>query len=128
VAGLRWNFDFGMEPRIGKEKAEYEKLLNAKASGVLNIPIQVAKSYREIQEWKVALESYEKASVASRRWVVAALSSFDMGVGTADDLLRAIEKYGYNRGKYIEALFNYNLSLAALDYSVGVINVSGVNE
>jgi len=37
-------------------------------------------------------------------------------------MLRAIEKYGYNRGKYIEALFNYSLSSAALEFATGMIN------
>jgi outer membrane protein len=65
------------------------------------------------------VDSYKKGATASRKWVVAALTSFDMGVGTADDMLRGIEKYGENQGKYLEALFNYNLSLAQLEYSVG---------
>ena len=44
---------------------------------------------------------------ASRKWVFAALADFDMGVGTADEMLRAIERYGQNRGKFLEALFRY---------------------
>jgi len=36
-------------------------------------------------------------------------------------MLRAIEKYGQNRGKYLESLFRTNLSLAELEYAVGVI-------
>ena len=55
-----------------------------------------------------------------RKWIVAALTSFDMGTGTADDLLRGIERYGQNRGRYLEALFNYTMSLAQLEYAVGV--------
>jgi hypothetical protein len=42
-----------------------------------------------------------------------------MGTGTADDLLMGIDRYGQNHGKYLEALFNYNLSLAQLDYDTG---------
>jgi outer membrane protein len=120
VAGIKWNFDFSLSPKIDKEQAEYQKLLHTKATGRLNIPIQVAKSYQEVHEWKVALEAYNQAAVASRKWVVSALANFDMGVGTADDMLRAIEKYGENQGKSLEALFNYNLSLAELKYAAGV--------
>jgi outer membrane protein len=120
VAGIKWNFDFGItRAKVDKERAEYERLLHAKDSGKLNIPIQVAKSYQETREWKVAVDTYNKATTASRKWVIAALTSFDMGVGTADDMLRAIEKYGESQGKYVEALFNYNLSLAELEYATG---------
>lgn len=120
VAGVKWNFDFGIsKAKIDKEKAEYGRLHYTKAFAKLNIPIQVAQYYQDVREWKVAVDSYKKGATASRKWVVAALTSFDMGVGTADDMLRGIEKYGENQGKYLEALFNYNLSLAQLEYSVG---------
>jgi outer membrane protein TolC len=73
-----------------------------------------------VKEYKVAVEAYDTGAVASRKWIVAALTGFDMGAGTADDLLRAIERYGQNRGKYLEALFNYNMSLAQLQYAMGI--------
>jgi outer membrane protein TolC len=121
VAGLKWDFDFGIKKaRIDKALAEYRKLLYTKASAEMNIPIQVAKAYEEILEWKEAAKSYHEGAVASRKWLVSAFADFDMGVGTAENMLRAIEKYSHNQGNYIEALFNYNLSLAQLRYAVGM--------
>ena len=121
VGGLNWHFDFGIaKAKIEKERAEYERLLHAKGTGRLNIPIEVVKYYEEVREWRVAGEAYEKATTASRKWIVAALSNFDMGIGTADDMLRGMEKYGENRGKYLQAVFSYNMSLAMLEYATGV--------
>ena len=121
LTGVNWHFDFGiMKARVEKERAEYERLTHTQATAQLNIPIQVIKSYQDAKQWKVATEAYQKAASASRKWIVAALTSFDMGTGTADDLLRGIERYGQNRGRYLEALFNYNMSLAQLDYAMGV--------
>jgi len=121
VTGVNWHFDFGiMKARVEKEMAEYERLSHTKAKAELNIPIQVIKSYQDVRQWKVAVEAYQTAAVASRKWIVAALTSFDMGTGAADDLLRGIERYGQNRGRYLEALFNYNMSLAQLEYAMGV--------
>jgi outer membrane protein len=121
VGGLKWHFDFGIaKAKIEKEKAEYERLLHAKGTGRLNIPIEVVKYYEEVREWRVAGEAYRNAAAASRKWIVASLSNFDMGIGTADDMLRGMEKYGENRGKYLEAVFGYNMSLAQLEYATGV--------
>ncbi len=129
VAGLKWSFDFGIsKAKVEKEKAEYARLRHSKASGRLNIPIQVARSYQEIREWKAAVAAYREAAAASRKWVVSALTNFDMGIGTADDMLRAIEKYGENQGKYLEALFSYHLSLAQLEYAVGTQTAKGAAE
>jgi outer membrane protein TolC len=121
VAGLKWNFDFGIgKAKVDKLTAEYDKLRHTKASAEMNIGIQVTNIYEEHLEWKKSLDSYQKAMVASRKWVLASMADFNMGVGTAEEMLKAIEKYGNNQGKYIEAIFHYNLSLAELEYAVGM--------
>jgi len=121
VAGLKWNFDFGISrAKVDKMRAEYHKLLHTKASAEMNIPIQVAKSYQENLEWQTAVNSYQKAASASRKWVFAAMTDFDMGVGSAYDMLNAIDRYGSNQGKYLEALLHYNLSWAELEYAAGM--------
>ena len=120
VSGMKWHFDFGiLAARVEKEKADYEKLRHTKATAEMGIPIEVTQRYHEVREWKTAVEAYDRAVAAARKWIVAALTNFDMGVGTADDLLRSIERYGQNRGKYLEALFNYNMSVARLEYAMG---------
>jgi outer membrane protein len=121
IAGLKWNWDFGISrAQVEKMEAEYNTLVSTRHNAAMNIPIQVAKAYQELLEYEKSAEAYHKAAVASRKWVVSAMADFDMGVGTADDMLTGIEKYGHNQGGYIEALFNYNLSLAELEYAAGI--------
>jgi len=121
VAGVLWHFDFGiLKARVDKERAAYEKLVHTKAMAELGIPIEVAQQFYEAEEWRAAVDAYDQAASSSRKWIVAALTNFDMGVGTADDMLRGIERYGQSRGKYLEALFGYNMSLARLEYAMGV--------
>jgi outer membrane protein len=120
VAGVKWDLDFGISSaKVEKGLAEYRKLLFSQDTAEMNIPIQVVKSYQEVLEWKESAKAYRKAAIASRKWVVTALGDFNMGIGTADDLLKAIDKYGENQGNYIEALFNYNVSLSELKFAVG---------
>jgi len=120
VAGVKWEFDFGIgRAKVDKVSAEYSKLLYTKASAEMNIRIQTVKSYQEVLEWKKAVNAYRKAVSSSRKWVITALADFDMGVGTAENMLVAIEKYGHNQSKYLEALFNYNMSLAKLEFVAG---------
>jgi outer membrane protein TolC len=121
VGGIKWNFDFGISrAKIDKTMAEYDRLLHTKAFAEMNIPIQVVRSYQEHMEWREAAKSFQQAATASRKWILTALSEFDMGVGTAYDMLNAIEKYGQNQGKYLEALLRSNLSLDELEYAVGM--------
>jgi outer membrane protein TolC len=117
---MKWDLDFGIKKaRSDKAYSEYRKLLYTKYRAEMNIPIQITKLYEEILEWKKAAESYHKAVIASRKWVVSALSDFDMGTGTSSNLLYAIEKYGDNEGNYLESLFNYQVTLAKFDMAIG---------
>jgi outer membrane protein len=128
VAGLKWHWDFGIgRARVDKAEAEYNTLLSTRSNAEMSIPIQVAQFYQELVEWKKSAESYHRAAIASRKWVVSAMTDFDMGVGNAQDMLTGIEKYGHNQGQYLEAVYNYKISLAQLLHAVGASNPSASN-
>ena len=121
VAGAKWDLDFGIgKAKIEKARAEYNKLVNTRTSAEINIPIQVTKIYQDHLEALSAMDSYRAAAVASRKWVLTAMTDFDMGVGSVDNMLRAIDMYGRNQGKYIEALYRYNMSRAELENASGM--------
>lgn len=122
VAGARWEFDFGIKKaRISGADAQYRKMRHTQKKAEMNIPIQVAKARDETIEWEKSAKIYQRAATASRKWVVSAFTDFDMGVGTAENLLRAIEKYGENQADYIDALFHYHLAVLDLRYATGSI-------
>jgi outer membrane protein TolC len=121
IAGAKWNIDFGIsKAKVEKARAEYNKLFHTKRSAEMNIPIQVAKSYHDHIEYGEALRFYQNAATAARKWVITAMADFDMGIETADAMLRAIEKYGQTQGSYIEALYKYNLTMAELELAAGM--------
>ncbi len=122
VAGLNWQWDFGIKKaRVSEARAEYQQMLYTRKKAEKYIPVQVAKAYEDIVEWNNSAKIYKNATTASRKWVVTAIADFDMGIGTAENLLRAVEKYGDNQGKYVEALLNYHLAAADLQYATGTI-------
>ena len=126
VAGLQWDFDFGIkQARIEEARANYRKVLYQQKTAEQGIPIQVAEAYEESIEWEKGASSYKEAASAARKWVVSSIADFDMGVGTAGNVLLAIEKYSENQGKYVEALFNHEMAMATLRYVTGTIRESG---
>lgn len=121
VAGAKWNLDFGISrAKVEKARAELNKLASQKANAEMSIPIQVSKSYQDLVEAFQSIESYRRAAVSSRKWVITSLTNFDMGTDTADDMLRAIERYGNNQGKYLESVYRYNMAAAELEYAAGI--------
>ena len=120
VLGTRWHFDLGMlQGKVHKARAEYQRLLHTRDVATLSIPIEVAQAYQEAVEHLHAFRASEQAALAARKWLVAALSTFDMGVGQARDILLALDRYGKNRGDYLSSLLHYHLALARLSYAIG---------
>ncbi len=119
-AGARWHVDFGIGTgSLDKARAEYQKMVNTEDYARRNVPLEVMKDYQDAIEQGKASHDYEQAAVGARKWVVASLSNFDLGIGSARDMFDAIDRYGKNQGNYLESLYNYNVAIADLDYAVG---------
>lgn len=118
--GMKWDFDFGItKAKIGQAQAELAKLKNTEKTALMGIPIQVAEAYGKVQEHYKGAKGNEKAYVNARRWVITAFSNFDIGLGTMDEVFRAIREYGETRGNYLLSLYNYHLAKAKLDNVTG---------
>ncbi len=119
-AGAQWHLDFGIGTgKLDKARAEYQKMRNTEEFAGKNIPVEVVKYYQDAIESQKSFVAYEQAAVGSRRWIVASFSNFDLGIGTARDMLDAIDRYGKNQGEYLRSLYNYHVSIARLDYAMG---------
>ncbi len=117
--GAAWHFDLGIgQGKVAKARADHQKLIHTKEFAEQNIPVEVAKYYQDSVEARASFQASEKSTIASRKWIIASFASFDVGVGTAKDMFDAIDKYGKNQGDYLMSLYNYNVSLARLSYSI----------
>jgi outer membrane protein TolC len=120
IAGAQWHMDFGIGTgKLDKARAEYQKMRNTQEFAEKNIPVEVVKYYQDAIEAQKSFVAYEQAAIGSRRWIVTAFSNFDLGIGTARDMLDAIDRYGRNQGEYLRSLYNYHVSVARLDYATG---------
>jgi outer membrane protein len=120
IVGARWHFDFGItKAKIAQAKGELEKLQNMERTALMGIPVEVAQAYAKVQENYKASQGLGKAYVNARRWLVAAFSNFDIGLGQMDEIFRAFERYGVSRGDYLTALYDYNLAVVKLEKATG---------
>ena len=125
VVGVKWHFDFGItKAKISQAQAELEKLQNQERTALMGIPVEVAQAYGKVQENYRASQGMAKAYVNARRWLVAAFSNFDIGLGQMEDIFKAFERYGVSRGEYLSALYEYNLAVAKLDKATGAYRLA----
>ncbi len=121
VVGFKYNLDFGIQAgRIKEAEAEVHKLEALREYARDGIPLQVQQAYDAVVEARRNAEAYELAHQNARKWLVAASSNVDLGVGEPRDLADAFVAYARTRGEYLQALYAYVFGLEQLAHAAGL--------
>ncbi len=119
--GLKWSIDFGITGgRVKEAQAEYYKLLEKKKFADDAIPFQVRKAYLDLEEARKNIIETEKAYRNARKWLVAAVANFDLGIGDAKDVADAAVAYSQMKADNLRSIYNHRISFANLLYATGL--------
>jgi outer membrane protein len=118
--GLKWHLDFGITgAKLAGEVAQYNRLLSTRQYAEQNIPLQIKKSYLDLQESEKSIAATRTAYTNAKKWIVAALANFDFGIGPAKEIFDALENYAKMRSDYFRSIYNNKMAHANLVYAVG---------
>jgi outer membrane protein TolC len=118
--GIKWKIDFGItSAKVAQEQAQFNRLVSTNDYAHANIPLQIRKAYLERQEAEKSIVATRDAYGNAKKWAVAAVANFDLGIGPAKEIFDSLQGYARMRADYFRSLYNYNMSLANLDYAVG---------
>jgi outer membrane protein TolC len=118
--GLKWKIDFGItSAKVAQEQAQYNRLVSTNEYANANIPLQIRKAYLERQEAEKSIAATRDAYSNAKKWAVAAIANFDIGIGPAKEIFDSLQSYALMRSDYFRSIYNYKMSLANLDYAVG---------
>jgi outer membrane protein len=118
--GVKWKIDFGITAaKVAQEQAQYNRLVSTNEYANANIPLQIRKAYLERLEAEKSIAATRDAYTNAKKWEVAALANFDIGIGPAKEIFDSLQSYATMRSDYFRSIYNYKMSLANLDYAVG---------
>jgi outer membrane protein len=120
VVGFKYSLDFGI--RAGKVKeaeAEVQKLEALRDYALDGVPLQVREAYDTVVEAERNAQALAESHDNAKRWLVAASSNADLGVGDPGDLADAFVQYARTRGEYLQALYAYVFGLEQLAHAAG---------
>jgi outer membrane protein len=121
VVGFKYNLDFGIaEGKIKEAQAEVSKLEALQNFAQDGVPLQVRDAYNGVVEARGNVQAFDEAHQNGRRWLVAASSNFDLGIGDPSELSDAFFGYAKTRGEYFLALYNYIYGLEQLAHAAGL--------
>ncbi len=120
LLGLKLDIDFGITAgKVRAAMAEHRKIQETRTVAERGIPFQVRKALLELTEARKSVASTEDAYTNAKKWLVAASSNFDLGVGEAKEVADALVAFARLRADNYRAMYNVNLALANLDHATG---------
>ena len=97
-----------------------EKAKEANLAAVDSILLSVQKAYLNLRSAEQTIQSTQTAVAQGQESFRIATLRYRAGVGTNLDVLDAETKLTTARNNYVQALYNYNISIAALEQLTGV--------
>ncbi len=120
VVGFKWHYDLGITAgKVDEAAAKLGQIQQKHALAEQGIPFQVRRAHLEVQQHQANILATKKGYRNGRKWLVAALSNFDLGLGEGKDVADAAVAYAKLRASYFQAVYQYNLALAKLDHASG---------
>ena len=118
--GIKWHIDFGItSAKVSAEQAQLNRLQSTNLYAETFIPLQVRKAWLEMKEAEKVVTATYNAFSSAKKWGAAALANFDFGIGNARDVFDAVEVYGRMKSDHYQAIYNYKVAKATLEYAIG---------
>lgn len=123
--GIKWHIDFGItSAKVSAEQAQLNRLQSTNLYAETFIPLQVRKAWLEMKEAEKVVTATYNAFTSAKKWGAAALANFDFGIGNARDVFYAVEVYGKMKSEHYQAIYNYKVAKANLEYAIGEMPVA----
>ena len=105
--------------KVGEAEAKLGQVQQKKALADIGIPFQVRQAIEEVKRHQANIKATREGYRNGRKWLVAAQSNFDLGIGEGKDVADAALAYVKLRASYFQSVYGYNLGLAKLDHATG---------
>ncbi|MDF1562647.1 MAG: TolC family protein [Deltaproteobacteria bacterium] len=112
---LRQTFDFPQKKaRMDRTRAELKQLERQNELVQRAVRLETEKAWRDLRSTREEAMQLEQATRTARRWVIAAQSSFELGIGEVQDLLQPILAWAMTRSLHSQALYRARIAEAQL--------------
>ena len=127
-ATLSWNLWDGGQSKanVSAAKANLEKAKESYAQTIDTVELQVQEAYLNLKAAEQKIQSTHAAVEAGQEDFRIKTLRYRSGVGTNVDVLDAETALATARNNYVDALYNYNLSMATLEKAMGIPVVAAV--
>ena len=120
AATLRVPLDLGPKlARASRTRAEAEETDLRRQEALGGIALEVRKAHSELTEAAARVEVVHKGEKAGKAWITAVSQNFAIGIAETRDFSDALTNFFAMRARYLQAVFDLNVAVAALQRATG---------
>ena len=120
VATLRMPLDLGTKlARADRLRVEAEETDLRRQEALGGIDLEVRKAHSEVTEAAERVEVVHKGEKAGKAWITAVSQNFAIGIAETRDFSDALTNFFAMRARYLQAVFDLNVAVAALERATG---------
>ena len=120
VLGLRQSFEIGLiGAEVDRARARRLQLEARERGGAQGIRLEIDQARKEYEGARRGLSSALRGRNLTREWLRIARDEYDLDPTRIKDLVSAFETFALSEQAYLEAVYETNLTLAALERAAG---------
>ncbi len=124
AAAIRMQLDLGPKlARADRTVAEAAEIGFRRTEALGGIALEVRKAFGEVNEARERVKAVQKGEKAAKSWISAVAQNFTVGLAEARDLTDALLAFFNMRYRYLQAVFDYNVAVAALTRATGAADL-----
>lgn len=120
VVGIHWDLNFFLtSAKIDEARADLDRLAAQRRDANSGLQLEIRKAYSDVVQARETIKIEEEGRKAGRGLLILTVSNFDLSLGEAEELFKALGIYTEASSDYFRAVHDYDVAVAALSKAVG---------
>jgi outer membrane protein TolC len=120
VIGIHWDINFFLtSAKVEEARADLDRLTAQRREATSGLQLEIRRAYSDVMQAQEIIKVAEDGRKAGRGLLILTVSNFDLAIGEAEELFKALGAYTEASSDYFQAVHDYDVAVAALSKAVG---------
>lgn len=120
VLGMHWDLNFfTTNAKVAQARADLDRLVAQQRDATSGLQLEIRRAYADVVQSRDTITTAEEGRKAGRGLLILSVANFDLGIGEAEELFKALGAYTESSTDYFRAVHDYNMAVATLGKAVG---------
>ena len=120
VVGIHWDLNFFLTTaKVAEARADLDRLAAQRRDAASGLQLEIRRAYSDVMQARETIKVSEDGRKAGRALLILTVSNFELALGEAEELFKALGAYTEASSDYFRAVHDYDVAVAALSKAVG---------